>query len=118
MPSGSLRASCPDCGHVAVRGVEITIRCRVETMETVYRFRCPRCSRWSVSPAGPNVITLLLRNGARVEHWRHALELDEHPDESAAPLGEADLVRFLAFLDALPTASRDRLRSEDECTRE
>jgi hypothetical protein len=118
MMSGSLRASCPACGEVEVRGVDVTIRCRVETRESRYRFQCPRCERWAVKNAGPNVITLLLRNGARVERWSHALELDGHPDQSVAPLNEADLAGFLAFLEQLPTAGEDALQPGDERTRD
>jgi hypothetical protein len=97
-----------------VRGSEITIRCRLETMETVYRFRCPVCASWTVKNAGPNVITLLLRNGAGVEHWRPMLELDEPPDSAPAPLNEADLSAFLAALDELPTAERDLPAHRDD----
>ena len=97
-----------------VEGADITIRCRLETMETVYRFRCPQCASWTVKNAGPNVITLLLRNGARVEHWRPVLELDEPPDSSLAPLNEADLSAFLAALEQLPTAERDPSEARDD----
>lgn len=114
MKSGSVFASCPDCGQVQIRGAAITIRCRVETRESVYRFRCPRCTRWTVKNAGPNVITLLLRNGAQVERWEHALELDERPGESVPPLNEADLAGFLALLEQMPTAPVDSLRPRDE----
>jgi hypothetical protein len=116
--SGFLRASCSACGEVEVRGADVTIRCRVETMESVYHFRCPRCASWTVNNAGPNVITLLLRNGARVEHWRHALELDERPDQTLAPLNEGDLAGFLALLEQLPTAADDPHRPDDERARE
>ena len=97
-----------------VQGADITIRCRLETMETVYRFRCPVCASWTVKNAGPNVITLLLRNGARVEHWRPVLELDEQPVSSLAPLSEADLSAFLAALEQLPTAERDLATTRDD----
>ena len=114
MKSGSLLASCPDCGQVQVPGASITIRCRVETRESVYRFRCPRCTRWTVKNAGPNVITLLLRNGAQVERWEDALELDERPGDAVPPLNEADLAGFLAMLDQMPTAYEDSLRPGDD----
>lgn len=83
-------------------------------MESVYRFRCPRCATWTVKNAGPNVITLLLRNGARVEHWRPGIELDEQPVSWLAPLNEADLSAFLAALEQMPTADRDLSATRDD----
>lgn len=114
MQPGTVRASCPACGPVEVKGPDITIRCRVETMRSMYLFQCPGCASWRVKDAGPNVITLLLRNGAQVEHWRHPAELVERPDDSAAPLNEVDLAGFLAALEQLPTAERDPSQAYDD----
>ena len=83
-------------------------------MQSDYRFRCPRCASVTVREAGPNVITLLLRNGAKVEHWRDAIELDDRPAPPLEPLNEADLSRFLAALEQLPTAERDPAPSRDD----
>jgi hypothetical protein len=99
-----VRASCPTCSEVEVRGEDFTIRCCIETMRSMYRFRCPRCASWTVKDAGPGVITLLLRAGARVERWRQPLELDERPGRNVAPLTEDDLIDFHEALQRLPTA--------------
>ena len=101
-----VRASCPNCREVEVLGADFTIRCCIETMRSMYRFRCPTCASWTVKDAGPGVITLLLRAGARVERWRQPLELDERPDRTVAPLTEDDLIDFHEALQRLPTAAR------------
>jgi hypothetical protein len=99
-----VRASCPTCREVEVNGQDFTIRCCIEDMRSMYRFRCPRCDSWTVKDANPGVITLLLRAGARVERWRRPLEIDERPDRSVAPLNEDDLIDFHEELQRLPTA--------------
>ena len=101
-----VRASCPTCHEVEVSGETFTIRGCIETMRSMYRFRCPSCSSWTVKEAGPGVIALLLRAGARVERWRQPLELDERPDRTVAPLTEDDLIDFHEALQRLPTAVR------------
>ena len=105
MKTARVRASCPTCGEVEVCGTEFTILCCIETMQTIYRFRCSSCASWTVKDAGPGVITLLLRAGARVERWRQPLEIEERPDNSAPPISEDDLIDFHEALAGLPTAA-------------
>ncbi|MEO5840396.1 MAG: hypothetical protein ABIQ73_11900 [Acidimicrobiales bacterium] len=73
----------------------------------MYRFRCPGCSSWTVKDAGPGVISLLLRGGARVERWQQPSEIDERPDGSAPPINADDLIAFHQALEQLPTATPD-----------
>ena len=77
-------------------------------MQSTYRFRCSICNAWTVKFAGPGVITLLLRAGARVERWRQPREIEERPDSSVAPITDDDLIDFHEALEQLPTAVRDR----------
>lgn len=105
MESATVRASCPTCGEVELAGVDFTLRCCIETMQSMYRFRCPVCSAWTVKDAGPGVISLLLRGGARVERWMQPLEIAERPDRTVPPIGDDDLIAFREALDRLPTAA-------------
>jgi len=103
--SATVRASCPTCGEVEVAGAGFTLLCCIETMQSMYRFRCPVCATWTVKDAGPGVISLLLRGGARVVRWQQPLEMAERPDRSVPAFTDDDLIAFHQALERLPTAA-------------
>ena len=71
----------------------------------MYRFRCPVCAAWKVKDAGPGVISLLLRGGARVVRWQQPLEMAVRPDSSVPAFTDDDLIAFHEALERLPTAA-------------
>ena len=107
MITGKVRVTCPTCGPVHVRGADITVLSRPEILQNVYRFECPVCSASIVREAGPNLVTLLLRAGARAKRWPQLLPLDDRADPIRPPFTKADLIAYRQKLECLPTAGSD-----------
>jgi hypothetical protein len=69
-----VRADCPSCGPVDVRGVEVTILPCLAALAIEYRFRCPQCLLSVVRDVVPSLVMALLRAGAVVQPQRESSE--------------------------------------------
>jgi hypothetical protein len=83
-----------------VAAADVTIRATVAPLHATYWFRCPLCSKPVERNAGPGVIMLLLRAGARVAR---AQPVNGDAAIDPSPFTEADVTAFLEELDALPS---------------
>jgi hypothetical protein len=98
-----VRATCPDCGDIAVRSRAVTVRIDPDPAPASYRFVCPGCHEAVVRTASPRVVALLVAADAPTVVHR--------PAHGAArgrrgPITAADLVglrRALARPDWLDT---------------
>jgi|SRR5687767_3017651 len=102
MLTGKIRTVCPICGPIQVRAADVEVCSHVDTMQNIYRFRCPNCSTWTVNDARPEVVTLLLNAGARVEQ---SLAPRARDRRDLGPISDGELIEFHRQLDRLPTAA-------------
>lgn len=84
-----VRATCPDCGDVAVRSRAVTVRIDPDPAAATYRFVCPACREPVVRTASPRVVALLVAADAPAVVHRPA---PGTPPATRGPITAADLV--------------------------
>lgn len=62
----TIRATCQDCGEVALEPDDIELRAGAEHEQATYTFTCPECLSIVVKPADAKVIKLLQSGGVEL----------------------------------------------------
>jgi hypothetical protein len=100
-----VRVSCPKCGDAQVQARDVIVSAQPDAMLNTYQFRCPTCESWTIRAAGPHVLAMLLRSGAKVARLQ---QFEAGSGSSSGPIGDVELIEFLEKLDRWPTLGRDR----------
>lgn len=92
-----VRATCPTCGDVELNVTEVQIQTCVNTAESTYSFRCPRCRFIVNKGASEAVVESLAAAGARMMVWTLPAELAE--PKQGPKICHDDLLEFHLGLD-------------------
>ena len=92
----SLRAHCPDCGHVRFPSDVAVIH--VQSSGAVHiSYACPQCRRRNAQKLPATLADHLRRAGVAVRSLSRPAELDEF--RYGPPIGEDDVAAFVAALE-------------------
>jgi predicted RNA-binding Zn-ribbon protein involved in translation (DUF1610 family) len=110
-----IRATCPDCGEVDLRPIDIELHVVRSDGGDVgdgsnYRFQCPECAEAVVKPADARIARLLATGGVSVAVEHEAFDLDDqlaglltaiHPElpPVGAPFTADDVLAFHELLE-------------------
>ena len=78
-----IRATCPDCGEVELRGPDVALKVCTQAERSFYAFTCPDCLVLITKPADDRIVRLLVSGGVRPEFWEPPAELLERHDGPA-----------------------------------
>ncbi|MEX1177883.1 MAG: hypothetical protein WEB09_05435 [Nitriliruptor sp.] len=81
-----IRATCPSCGEVELRPLDVTLRRVIDEIGEIsdgscYRFSCPDCTEMVEKPADERIVSLLATGGVAVEDVGPAVDTrPAHPE--------------------------------------
>ena len=93
-----IRATCPACGEVELRGPDVALKVCTEPERSFYAFTCPACHALVTKPADERVVRLLVSGGVRPDFWEPPAELLERKHGPA--LGYDDLLDLHLLLES------------------
>ena len=93
-----IRATCPTCAEVELRGTDVALKVCTQPKRSFYSFTCPACATVVVKPADERVVRLLVSGGLTPEYWEPPAELLERHDGPA--LGYDDLLEWHLLLES------------------
>jgi hypothetical protein len=93
-----IRATCPTCAEVELRGTDVTLKVCTQPERSFYTFTCPACVMVVVKPADERVVRLLVSGGIKPEYWEPPAELLERHDGPV--IGYDDLLDLHLLLES------------------
>ena len=92
----TIKASCPTCGDVDLKPVDLRLVVCTRPELSTYAFDCPSCKDEVKKPADEEVVALLVSGGVKVTPWHIPAEaMEQH---SGPRLSYDDLLDFALWL--------------------
>lgn len=93
----TIRATCPSCGDVRLKALDVVVRVCANDNQGSYCFRCPSCGLRVTKSADSRIVDLLASSGVRMDVWELPSELWE-PRFSGEAVNYDDLLDFHLLL--------------------